>query len=247
MSHMIPTKINDRWTLLLPEHRANRPEWPWWEATRLAAMSHFIGDGDVVIDVGAEEGDFPALFAQWGAQVILVEPNPLVWPNIKAIFEANNLTEKYVGAFVGFASDHNEQPTGEGLSLVDAFVNRQWPKCADGPVIGNHGFRHLAQETDTTPQTTIDWITAKIGRPTHITMDIEGSELVALRGAIETMRTFRPYVWVSVHPDPLKDFYCSDPQAVYDLMESLEYRRIFLTFDHESHELFVPNEKCWPL
>ena len=115
---MIPTYINDRWVLILPEHRHDRPEWPWWEATRLAAMYHFIGEGDVVYDIGAEEGDFPALFAKWGAQVVLVEPNPLVWPNIKAIFDANELSHMVIGSFVGFASDTNAEPTGDGLSCV---------------------------------------------------------------------------------------------------------------------------------
>lgn len=246
---MIPTRINGRWNLLLPEHRAHRPEWPWWEATRLAAMSHFIGNGDVVYDIGAEEGDFPALFAQWGAEVVLVEPNPKVWPNIKAIFEANLLTDRILGGFVGFASDHCAEPTGDGFSIKEAsFGAGQLPYCSFDEVIGNHGFRHLAQEIDTTPQITIDQLAYDVDRiPTHITMDIEGSELVALRGAVHVMSEFRPYVWVSVHPDPLKDFYCQDPGEVYDLMESLRYKRIFLTFDHESHELFVPTEKCWPL
>lgn len=251
---MIPTLINGRWTLLLPEHRAHRPEWPWWEATRLAAMSHFIKPGDIVVDVGAEEGDFPALFAQWGADVILIEPNPLVWPNIKAIFEANDLVSKYQGGFVGFASDQNAEPTRKGLDQIaptltihDASLGpHEWPACANGPLIGDHGFRHLAQETDTTPQATIDAIVSYIP-VTHITMDIEGSELVALRGAVNTMRNYRPYVWVSIHPDPLKDFYCQNPEEVYSLMASLDYKRVFLTFDHESHELFVPTEKCWPL
>lgn len=247
MTKMIPTRINGRWNLLLPEHRSGRPEWPWWEATRLAAMHHFITPGDVVVDVGAEEGDFPALFAQWGADVILIEPNPLVWPNIKAIFEANDLVSKYQGGFVGFASNHNAEPTGNGLSIQEASLDpHEWPDCANGPIIGNHGFRHLAQEIDTTPQATIDAIVSYIPID-HITMDIEGSELVALRGAVGTIIQWRPYVWVSVHPDPLKDFYCQDPGEVYSLMESLDYKRIFLTFDHESHELFVPTEKCWPL
>lgn len=246
MTRMIPTRINGRWNLLLPEHRAYRPEWPWWEATRLAAMANFIGKGDIVYDIGAEEGDFPALFAQWGASVVLVEPNPLVWPNIKAIFKENLLTDKYLGGFVGFASDHNAEPTGEGLEISEALTGT-WPECADGALIGDHGFRHLAQEIDTTPQMTIDDLVPNFGIPTHITMDIEGSELVALRGAVGTMRQHRPYVWVSVHANTMLDFYCDDPQAVYDLMESLDYKRIFLTYDHESHELFVPSEKCWPL
>ena len=246
MTRMIPTRINERWTLILPEHRHNRPEWPWWEAARLAAMFNFIGDGDVVIDVGAEEGDFPALFCQWGAELILIEPNPRVWPNIKAIFEANEMSHRVIGSFVGFASDISAEPTGPtGLSIEQAFVKR-WPDCADGEVIGDHGFRHLAQETDTTPQETIDNIVERFGRvPTHITMDIEGSELTALRGATRTMTEHRPYVWVSVHKDTMMDFYCANPEEVYKLMEEHKYERVFISYDHESHELFVPKEKMW--
>jgi FkbM family methyltransferase len=247
---MIPTLINDRWTLLLPEHRAHRPEWPWWEATRLAAMYHFIGDGDVVYDIGAEEGDFPALFAQWGADVFLVEPNPKVWPNMKVIFDANRIGHKVRGGFVGFASDHNEEPTVEGLTIEEASwwgKSHAWPECADGPVIGDHGFRHLAQEADATPQLTIDEMVLRSHVvPTHVTMDIEGSELVALRGMQDTMTAHRPYVWVSVHKNAMLDFWCQDPDAVYELMEHYEYERVFLTYDHESHELFVPREKMWP-
>lgn len=245
MTEMIETTVNGRWKLMLPDHRAHRPEWPWWEATRLAAMSHFIGEGDLVMDIGAEEGDFPALFAQWGAQVLLVEPNPLVWPNIKVIFEANDLAHMVQGSFVGFASDTTLDATKDGFTVAEAYAF-DWPACADGEVIGNHGFRHLAQEIDTTPQETIDNMVKNFGRaPTHITMDIEGSELVALRGAVETMRTHRPYVWVSVHKNSMLDFYCQEPDEVYALMASLDYDRVFLTYDHESHELFVPREKSW--
>ena len=241
------TVINGRWELLLPEHRADRHEWPWWEATRLAAMHHFIKPGDVVWDIGAEEGDFPALFASWGARVVLVEPNPRVWPNIRAIFEANRLTYRIAGFFVGFASDVNADAL-DGLSTSDALgPDMQFPDCAFGEVIGNHGFRHLAQETDTTPQMTIDTMRERFTAPTHITMDIEGAELRALRGATGVLAEDRPYVWVSVHPDAMMNFYKSHASLVYALMESANYQRVFLTYDHESHELFVPNEKCWVL
>lgn len=243
---MKKTLINNRWPLLLPEHRADRPEWPWWEATRLAAMSHFVRPGHVVFDIGAEEGDFPALFAMWGARVVMVEPNPKVWPNIRAIFESNYLEHNIIGHYVGFASDRCEDSGDTEHAWRDA-ISTEWPECAYGPVIGDHGFRHLAQETDTTPQITIDALANRFGKPDHITIDIEGSELTALRGATFVLTEYRPFVWVSVHPDPLKDFYCEDPQAVYDLMAEAGYERIFLTFDHESHELFVPKERCWPL
>lgn len=261
MTEMLETLINDRWPLLLPEHRAVRPEWPWWEATRLAAMNHFIKSGDVVVDVGAEEGDFPALFASWGADVILIEPNLKVWPNIKAIFQANDLGSHILGMTVGFASDQMADATDGGKAMYASWMPGYWPRCADGPVISNHGFRHLAQETDTTPQLTLDYIVDSFlprrgGTTTmiankrgvqHITMDVEGSELRVLRGAQQTIIDYRPYVWVSVHGNTMRVLYGDEPQDLTSLMWSLEYEEIFLSYDHETHMLYIPKEKCWVL
>jgi FkbM family methyltransferase len=248
---MKQVSINDRWDLWVPTHRANRPEWPWWEATRLAAMSHFIEPLDVVYDIGAEEGDFPALFATWGAKVMLVEPNPKVWPNIKAIFEANDLQEMILGSFVGFASDVTADATVvDGPMHQEAIIRGSaWPECADGAVIGDHGFRHLAEETDTTPQMTIDRMVSlwNFEPPNHITMDVEGSEMRVLKGAEATIQAFRPYVWISIHADAMRTMYGNDPQEISAFFRLLNYEEIFLSYDHESHYLFIPTEMCWVL
>ena len=69
-----------------------------------------------------------------------------------------------------------------------------WPECALGDVIGDHGFRHLAQEADATPQTMLDeWIGSKVD---IITMDVEGSEFEVLKGAIAILEWDRPVVFV---------------------------------------------------
>lgn len=261
MVEMREVNINGRWKLNLPEHRAERPQWPWWEATRLAAMHHFIQPGDVVYDIGAEEGDFPALFASWGAYVALVEPNPRVWPNIKAIFDNNRrwideapddrlapLGDQIIGSFVGFASDHCEDASNGQAPWGHArYIGQDWPNCAYGEVIGDHGFRHLAQETDTTPQITIDALAEfLVLAPDHITMDIEGAEFHALTGASRVLRECRPYVWASIHGKALYDFFGKNGADVLQLMAEHGYEGVFLTEDHEAHWLFVPEEKMWP-
>lgn len=225
--------MNGRWPLLLPEHRADRPEWPWWEATRLAAMAHHIGVGDCVWDVGAEEGDFPALWSSWGAAVVLAEPNPLVWPNIKAIFEANLLPEPlatWVG-FLGPVQHTGIMPPTKG-----------WPTCADGPVIGDHGFCQLGERPDI-PQTTIDHLVhVGVQPPTVITMDVEGSELHVLRGAEQTIDAYRPLVFVSIHPEFMAHHYGlhDGVQMVRNLMSDHDYSEQFLSIDHEHHWMFTP-------
>ena len=82
MTEMVPCLLNGKWDLTLPDHRP--PQWvDGWEVERLDAMHAVIRPGDTVIDVGTEEGDMSALCAQWAGpdgNMILVEPNPKVWP-----------------------------------------------------------------------------------------------------------------------------------------------------------------------
>jgi hypothetical protein len=264
--------VNGRWPLFLPRHRALRPEWPWWEATRLAAMHHVIrlhvesftrrGLGDqvtrpIVIDVGAEEGDFPALWSSWGADVALAEPNPKVWPNIKLIWEANRLRPPLF-CWPGFLGASPQ------FGTVEWGDTPPWPACADGPVISDHGFCQLGERPDL-PTGTIDGLvralpvwddaTGKLSHheqtdqcdgmarfPSVITMDVEGSELHVLEGAADTLDRYRPAVFVSVHPEFMAHHYAiaDGRQAVLDHMAGHGYEGTYLGTDHEEHWMFLP-------
>jgi uncharacterized membrane protein YkgB len=78
MFEMQLTELNQLDYLILPEHRAARPEWRserGWEKARHQSMKQHIGATDVVYYIGAELGEFPALCAKWGAALVLIEPN----------------------------------------------------------------------------------------------------------------------------------------------------------------------------
>lgn len=234
------TKINDKWDLLLPEHRAFLPEWPVWEKERLASMNSLLEPGDIIFDVGAEEGDLPGLWASWGCDVVCFEPDPLVWPNIKTIWEANEFAPMK-GWFVGFASDvTNLNPPRNDVLSTD---RDGWPECAYGPVIGDHGFRHLGQQADHTPQVRIDdWCHEHGVFPTAITIDVEGSELFVLKGAESVLRDYHPKVWVSVHTDaPWMDkvYGGIGGKQVLDFMDNVGYTATHLATDHEEHWVFL--------
>lgn len=234
------TWINGRWPVLLPPHRACRPEWPWWEATRLAAMHHFIKPGHVVYDVGAEEGDFPTLFATWGAQVVLIEPNPYVWPCIRYTWEAN-FDHRPLGHYVGLlgVADVDAPETDIERGTVDG-----WPRCTERPMVPDHGFRHLWEHGGrNTPITTLDHLVARLGHiPDVVTMDVEGGELFVLRGAEHTLTEHRPIVFVSIHPDFMAEMYDIGDgiTAVNDLMAGHGYEHTYLCTDHEVHMLYLP-------
>jgi FkbM family methyltransferase len=232
------TSINGRWSLMLPEHRAARPEWGWWEAIRLGHMNAMIKPDDVIYDIGAEEGDLSALFASWvpDGGVVLFEPNPKVWPCIKLCFEANQLQP--LGWFAGFASDTTYLPAKSNVEDADI---QGWPLCAHGPIIPGHGFRHIAEHREVTPSISLDDFMIKSGViPTVLTMDVEGGELHVLKGAKTILTDVRPQVWISVHLDFMWDLYGETVEELYELMDSYGYDRRFLCTDHESHNYFSP-------
>lgn len=232
----VVTHINSRWPLLLPPHRAYRPQWPVWEKERLASMFAYITQGTTLFDIGSEEGDLPATFALWGARLVLFEPNPKVWPNIRTIWEANDLSPP-LGTYVGFAGDETTSDFDLEKRSSDDPI---WPACSYGPVIGDHGFCVINQRPDI-PQVKLDDFVARSGIvPDAITMDVEGAELRVLRGAAETLRTYRPIVWVSVHPEFARDLFGDDVADLHRLMHGLGYRSSLLAEDHEQHWYYDP-------
>lgn len=235
---MIPTLLNGQWPLKLPEHRAARPQWsnpPYWEPERIGAMHDCIIPGDIVYDCGAEEGDMPALWALWGADVVAIEPNPRVWPNIRAIFDANDLQARMRGWFVGFVGDTlRDRPEWD----TQFAGTGTWPECAYGDVIGDHGFLVIPERPDC-PVTTIDALAELHSPPTVITIDVEGAELSVLRGAHRTLLENRPRVFVSVHQDmPWIDekFPGDTGEKVAEYMHAHGYEGSDLALDHELHQ-----------
>lgn len=238
---MVPVAINGRWTVKLPDFRAKRVEWPWWEATRLAAMRAFLSPGDVVFDVGTEEGDLSALWAAWGCLVALCEPNPRAWPCIRSIFQANDLEERVLATWPGFIVDGGRAAAGAEAGVLPRGV---WPEASLGAMEEAHGFVELRHHGDI-PGITIDTLTAVVGPPRVITMDIEGAEVLAIPGAAGTLRDHRPDVFVSIHPRLCLDLYGLGNATVFQTMEECGYEELYLGTDHEEHWLFTPKERPW--
>lgn len=241
---MRETLINGRWSLKLPEHRAARPEWPYWEATRLAHMHHYLGGGGhTVYDIGAEEGDLSALWASWGNNVVLFEPNPRVWPNIAAIWQANDLPPP-LACFAGFAANDSrfERDRAHITTPCSSYQpDGMFPTSADGPLIGDHGFCNLSERPDL-PRIKIDTMAEIAAAPSAITIDVEGAELRVLRGAEQTLRIFRPLVWASVHREFMMDMYGESIAELNKFMQECGYGRTYLCTDHEAHWFWFPAE-----
>lgn len=262
-----------RWPLLVPKHRVGRGElWDWWEWPRMASMRANLRPGMVLWDVGTEQGDQSALWAKWVAGstepeietrngvgeviwesprgpeggIVLIEANPMVWGNIRAIWEANEITDPLYW-WVGFAGEVEQGPTGGVDASMQAMASMAkvdgWPACAFGPMISDHGTRHLAYETDRSPTVTLDALKDRNGLAVDaITIDVEGAELAVLHGAAGILKRDRPLVWVSIHPEQLDSLYGLKRADVLDFLRSWDYEIEHLAAEHELHTLAYPRE-----
>lgn len=221
--------INGRWPLNLPDHRAERESWPYWEATRLAAMHHFIQPGDVMYDVGAEAGDFAALFTTWGARVVLIEPNPKAWPTIFATFKMNDLRPE-ASAVVMLSDEH----VGFAGGFAGGMHWNSFPDVARGPMVKAHGFYHIGEHNEGWI-TTLDLFNHELPAPDVVTMDVEGGEGHVLRGASRLLGQHKTAWFVSLHPQFMRDLYDEDVMDIHALMKGHGYHGRFLCEDHEFH------------
>ena len=247
MIEMIQAKLNGNWELILPEHRAARPEWTselGWERARLDSMYKHIGKTDVVYYCGVELGEMSALCELWGAKTVLFEPNHSAWPSIRQTYEANGF--KPLKCFAGFASNHTElippNPDkdlwgGRGWEIQED----GWPLSSTGEIIEAHGFSELYQEADGLPQVKIDDFDCE--PPTVITFDCEGSGFEVLKGAEQTIRKYKPKIWASWHREFKKQMYGLELDDVRQWLIDLGYKEVILADLHEQHCVYFPESK----
>lgn len=245
--------INGKWSIKLPEHRADRPEWfteKGWERARLDSMYKHIKKDDVVYYVGAELGEMPALCQKWGAEVVLFEPNHSAWPVMFGLWQANKL-KRPLALYAMFASDRtNLKPKkpdkalfgGKGWQLIKKKDSRfyDWPRFVMGKINPEHGFSELHNEKNGLPEVMIDDVAMHIKGPTAMCIDVEGAEFAVLKGAENTIMTYKPKIWLSLHPEFLIQYYKTYSREVRDWLIERGYTEKILEYEHEVHLLYTP-------
>lgn len=265
--------VNGRWPLTLPKHRVGHwRDNPVWEPERLASMRRNLHPGMVVWDIGAEQGDLSALYATWvrgctdttcpcqdgdschyedarlpsgeiseaserppGWQrggVVLVEPAPWYWPTIRETFEANHLRPP-LGAACGFVSDVADPDRH--------LVLHGWPDEAKGESTGFQAFQSVIGAT--TRRTTLDAMAEHLPCDA-ISMDIEGAEYLAMRGAHRILSELRPLIWISVHAEAMFNDHGVYQAEFHSMLHQHGYEKFLLGFDHELHVFYWPSERA---
>jgi FkbM family methyltransferase len=212
-----------------------------WERHEPETVSAFVRwverhPGALILDIGSSIGIFSAvaLFADAGAEVVafdsdlsslaalrrLCQHAPGPKPRLVLGFVAQNPTEvrslddsaAATEAALEQAGTRGDVGTTRYVCLTDG----------DNAAIASRRLDDLIRTEDLA------------GRDVLVKCDVEGAELLVLRGAEKLLRCSAPVLLLSVHPLALPD-YGHSRESVEEYLKSLGYEIRILAVDHEEH------------
>jgi FkbM family methyltransferase len=184
--------------------------WPAWDTVSFDILSNdWVGlretiernvkDSSVCVQAGGNQGMYPILLAQMFSQVYTFEPNETNWRalnyNLKNL-NINNVSAKFAG--LGAYQD---------VGTCDDATN------------GNAGTSTLKAGKGSVDITTID--NMRLEKCDLIMLDVEGFEMKALVGAMETVEKFKPMI-IAEGPERNND-------VVTGILEQIGYELVDMT------------------
>lgn len=217
-----------------------------YEPQNFQSVRETLKPGDIVYDVGAYDGITSAILAEivGPENVVIIEPGEMNWATIKAYWDAHGFAPPRA-TFAGFADEH-DKPYLSPLSVVHR--GEFPPEALQFPVSDHEeglNFRFLndrnTSEAAARPSLRLDTISPIAGMPAGIVMDVEGAEFHALAGAINILEFSHCPVWVSIHPEFMKQRFGHDELWLHQFMFDRGYTGAMLSTYQEQHWLFKAN------
>ncbi len=200
-----------------------------WEREYVQELISTLKKGMVVYDIGAENGELTVLagLIVGGENVHIFEPNKDYFPNIKAIWEANNLEDE-ANCFCGYVDEISfKQFFTHGLDYL-----------GKGDIFD--GCYHANPKLTPSQIVSIDDYSEVYSKPNIVMMDIEGAELSAVRGAQKLIKEHAPIFFISIHrPEFILDRSNGTKQELIQIFLDNGYDAIHLSTDHEEHWKFI--------
>jgi FkbM family methyltransferase len=131
----------------------------------------FAARGDLVFDVGANDGRYTAEMLQNGCRIVAIEPNPALARTLRSRYRVA-VVEAAVGDGAGVATLHL------GTNPVFSTVSAAWMGVARERGLANE----WTGDTVVVPVVTLDALIERYGVPRYVKIDVEGYEPAVLGG-----------------------------------------------------------------
>jgi FkbM family methyltransferase len=184
-----------------------------WDPALTEFVESNLGPGDVFIDVGAHVGYFTLLAARRvgpTGSVLSLEPNPSTALQLRENLHRSHLQNVLV----------EETASGESEQIVQLYLHTE----------SNSSMASLSRANATggasvqVPCTTLDLLCQQRGltRVSVVKIDVEGAELLVLRGMKRVMNEMRPLIVLELESRLLEGL-GTPVQAVLALLEESDY------------------------
>jgi FkbM family methyltransferase len=200
-----------------------------------AAYEAVISPGDTAVDVGGNWGlhAFPILnLVGLSGHMYVAEPIPLCIANFVKEFARLGASNAHI---IPLALSDSEGPT-------DFFVHPEKMGCS--------GLVKRPDMADTfqplrTYKTMLDRVIPQALRPTFIKIDVEGTEFLVLRGAMNTLRRSRPIV--AFEFSPAISLLASEMtlESVFEFLAPIDYQMIDIFGDEWTPDVHARTPRPW--
>ena len=181
------------------------------EESSLGAFVFLLQEDDIVWDIGTSIGLFTIHSAKHVKKVVSFEPDPAIYMRLQENIKLNDLNNKAT-AFQYAIGDREGKMTLNSDGI-------------DGMSPSLQNLERHTKSVEVKVKSIDDLITSGFEIPTVLKIDIEGAEILALRGAKKLLSSAsKPrLIFVEVHPNFLTSFDSNAKEAV-DLIESNNYK-----------------------
>ena len=188
-----------------------------WQPEIWRAMAPELTEGSVFLDVGAHIGYFSlkgAVAVGKSGRVLAFEPNPetvaLLRDNVAAS-SAKNVTVEPIAC-----TDHDQMLTLYAAGIINTGMSSLARNNANVTIEGPKAYTVRGRPIDDVVRE------LNLNRVDAIKVDVEGAELLVLKGTIETLKRFHPKLVVELVPEQLASFKAT-PEDVRTLIREAGY------------------------
>ena len=185
-----------------------------YESQNIKIILNNICPNSIYFDIGTNIGlmSIPVLQSIPSCRVVSVEASPNNLPYLRRTIQESDFKDRWYIIDKAF---------GNSEGKIDFYLNSSQLGAFDG----FHKSEGLGASTKiNVTVTTLDLEWSAIGNPlvSFIKIDVEGSELMVLQGAINCIKKCRPYIMIEWNQEWLNKFDCL-PQSILDFVESVQY------------------------